>query len=182
METDMVILGIGNVLQKDDGFGVCAAAYLNENYTFSKEISIMNGGVEGIHLLDIFMENEKILILDTVQLDDTPASIYVIPSGELTGYGLNSGGAHEIGVLECLDMLELQGKKVPDATLLGIVPSEITFDIALSKRLTDAFDGYIKVVLHYLKEHGITSRVKASTTSLQKIIQKAKDPAGVMRG
>jgi hydrogenase maturation protease len=173
----MIILGIGNVLQKDDGFGVYAAAYLNENYTFSEEISIINGGVEGINLLNVFMDNDKILILDTIQLDDTPASIYAIPSNELAGYGLNSGGAHEIGVLQCLDMLELHGKEVPEATILGIIPSEITFDIALSDTLIDAFDDYIKVALNHLKKHGITSKEKESIISLDEMIQKTKDPS-----
>ncbi len=176
----MVILGIGNVLQKDDGLGVYAAAYMNENYTFSKEISIINGGVEGINLLNVFMDNNKVLILDTIELDDIPASIYVIPAEELGGHGLSSGGAHEIGVLQCLDMLELQGKEIPEATILGIIPDEVTFDIALSGTVIDAFDGYIKVALNHLEKHGITSRKKESHISLNEIIQKAKDPSGIM--
>lgn len=173
----MVILGIGNILQKDDGLGVYAASYLKGNYTFSEEVSIINGGVEGINLLNVFMYNDKILILDSIEIDDTPASIYAIPSTELAGHGLNSGGAHEIGVLQCMNMLELQGKEVPEATILGIIPSEITFDIALSNTLIDAFDGYIKVVLKHLKKHGITSKEKESIISLDEIIQKTKNPS-----
>ncbi|HHD83588.1 MAG TPA: hydrogenase expression/formation protein, partial [Campylobacteraceae bacterium] len=56
IERGFVLLGIGNVLQKDDGIGVYAAEYLLRNYTFSPEISIINGGVEGIKLLDIFID------------------------------------------------------------------------------------------------------------------------------
>jgi len=113
----MVILGIGNVLQKDDGLGVYASTYLKENYTFSKEIKIINGGVQGINLFNYFLEGNPILILDSIKLDDAPASIYAIPAQELAGYGLNSGGAHEIGVIQCLDMLELQGYEIPETML-----------------------------------------------------------------
>ena len=127
----MVILGIGNVLQKDDGLGVYASTYLKENYTFSEEVSVVNGGVEGINLFSIMEENDHVLILDSIEIDDNPASIYLIPSSELSGHGLNSGGAHEIGVLQCLDMLELQGKPLPKATILGMVPQHVTFDMAL---------------------------------------------------
>jgi len=176
----MVILGIGNVLQKDDGLGVYAATYLNENYIFSKEIQIINGGVKGIHLLNIFMENDHVLILDSIGLEDEPASIYAIPSEELSGHGLNSGGAHEIGVLQCLDMLELQGKPVPKALVLGIIPFEVTFDIALSDTIAEAFIGYIGVVLQYLEKHGITYKEKETITTLEEIINRAKDPSGVM--
>ncbi len=176
----MVILGIGNVLQKDDGFGVYAAMYLNENYLFPKDINIINGGVEGINLLNVFIENDKVLILDTIGLEDTPGSLYVIPTHELGGYGLNSGGAHEVGVLQCLDMLELQGKELPEAFVVGIVPAEVTFDIALSEELMDAFDGYIKVVLHKLKSYDISAKRKDIPVSLETIIRRAKDPSGVL--
>lgn len=176
----MVILGIGNILQKDDGFGVYAAMYLNENYLFSNDINIINGGVEGINLLNVFIENDKVLILDTIGLEDAPGSLYVIPTHELGGYGLNSGGAHEVGVLECLDMLELQGKALPEAYVIGIVPAEVTFDIALSEALKDVFDGYIKVVLHKLISYDIAAERKESPVSLETIISRAKDPSGVL--
>jgi hydrogenase maturation protease len=176
----MVILGIGNVLQKDDGFGVYASTYLKENYTFSKDIKIINGGVEGINLFSIFEENENILILDTIELKDTPASIYLLPADELTGHGLNSGGAHEIGVLQCLDMLELQAKPLPNSTILGIVPQEVTFEISLTKTLTEAFESYINVALKFLKDEKIEATKKDKVSSLEEIINRVKDPSGVM--
>ncbi len=177
----MVIIGIGNVLQKDDGLGVYAATYLNENYTFSKNIQIINGGVEGIHLLNILEENDHIVVLDCLQLDDTPASIYAIPAKEISGYGLNNGGAHEIGILQCMDMMELQGKEIPEAIVIGMVPAEVTFSFALSSEIVDEFDGYISVVLQYLTKHGIEYTYK-ETTTLCEIIDRAKDPSGVMIG
>jgi hydrogenase maturation protease len=167
----MVILGIGNILQKDDGLGVYASTYLKENYIFSKEVEVINGGVEGINLFSIFEESDKILILDALQLSDEPTSIYLIPSTELSGHGLNSGGAHEIGVLQCLDMLELQGKPQPKATILGMIPQHVTFEIALSDSLKEAFDGYIKVALNFLKKEGIEATPKEQRISLEEIIK-----------
>jgi len=170
----MTILGIGNILQKDDGFGVYASTYLKENYTFSQDITIINGGVEGINLFSVFEQSSNILILDTIELDDNPSSIYLIPAKELSGHGLNSGGAHEIGVLQCLDMLELQGKELPSATVLGIVPAHITFDIDLSDTLKEAFDGYIRVAFGFLEKEGIEAIVNDRIVSLEEIIQDCK--------
>jgi len=170
----MTILGIGNILQKDDGVGVYAATYLKKNYTFSKEIEIINGGVEGINLFSIFEKDDTILVLDSIELEDEPASIYLIPSYELSGHGLNSGGAHEIGVLQCLDMLELQGKPLPEATILGIIPQHITFDIALSQTITEAFEDYITTALKFLEKEGIKSTRKDQTASLREIIRAVK--------
>ncbi len=170
----MIILGIGNVLQKDDGIGVYAATYLQKNYTFSPEVEIINGGVEGINLFSVVERSNKLLILDSLELNDEPGSIYLIPSHELGGHGLNSGGAHEIGVLQVLDMLELQGKPLPDATVLGIIPHHITFDMALSDTLTEAFEEYIKVALKFLKDSGIEAILKEKEVSLEEIIREVK--------
>ncbi len=167
-------MGIGNVLEKDDGIGVYAASYLRENYTFSQSVKVINGGVEGINLYSVFEENENILILDTIELSDTPASIYLIPADELRGYGLNSGGAHEIGVMQCLDMLELQGKKTPKATLLGIIPKFITFEIDLSNTLKKEFKNYIDTALNYLKKEGIEATKNRDKVSLEEIIQSVR--------
>ncbi len=172
-----LLLGIGNVLQKDDGIGVYAAEYLLHNYTFIPDIEIINGGVEGIKLLDLFIEYDDIIILDTIALEDAPGSIYNIPAKELGGYGLNSGSAHEIGVLQCLDMLELQGKPRPESNIIAIVPAEITFAFGLSDILHEVFNRYIGVILADLKKRGIGVKQKEQTVSLEKIIMKFKDPA-----
>ena len=176
----MIIIGIGNVLQKYDGFGVYASTYLKKNYNFSQALAIINGGVEGINLYNHLVENKHVVILDILNIDDKPASIYAIPAQEIAGYGINNGGAHEIGIIQCLDMLEMQGKEIPETMLIGVVPGEVTFDFSLSEVLKDAFEDYISVVLQYLKKHGISATKREKIITLQEIIDKAKDPSSVM--
>jgi len=170
----MKIIGIGNVLEKDDGLGVYASTYLQKNYTFTPNIQIINGGIEGIHLLNILEEAKHLIILDSLELDDKPASIYAIPAQEISGYGLNNGGAHEIGIIQCMDMMELQGKEVPQAIVIGIVPAEVTFEFGLSQELTEAFESYVSVVLQYLQKHNIEWQRKEKVVTLEEIIYELK--------
>jgi hydrogenase maturation protease len=172
-----VILGIGNVLAQDDGFGVYACAYLSANYTFEPTIEIINGGVEGINLLNLFMEHERIIILDTISLDDEAGSIYNIPSFELSGYGLNSGGAHEVGVIQCLEMMELLGQSLPESNVIGIVPDSITFQMGLSDTLKERFNDYINTVINTLKTINICSKHNESQKSLEEIIEAIRYPS-----
>lgn len=176
----VVILGVGNVLQKDDAIGVYAAEYLMQNYTFTPKIKIINGGVEGINLLNIFIENDEVIILDTIALKDEPGSIYNIPSEELGGYGLNSGSVHEIGVLQCLDMLDLQDLPRPKSNIIAIVAQEITFEFALSNILKKTFNDYVKVILADLTQKRIYASKKATEIPLEKIILKFKDPSSLL--
>ncbi len=172
----IALLGIGNILEKDDGVAIYATQYLQKNYTFSPSIEIINGGVEGINLLNLFMEYEEILILDAIEIEDDPGSIYHIPSEKLTGYGLNSGGAHEIGVLQCFDILELMAKPLPKSSVIGIVPAEIDVSIALSSVIEEKFLTYIKTIINILKTKNIQVETREDSESLITIIENFRDP------
>lgn len=172
------VLGVGNILEYDDGIAVYATAYLEANYTFDPPIRIINGGVEGINLLDVFIEHTQIVILDAIAVDDVPGSIYHIPSSELTGYGLNSGGAHEIGVMQCIDMLELLGRPLPASSVVGIVPEQVIVRIGLSDTLAATFPRYIDTVLNILRAGGITARPVERAVSLEAIILGFQTPRG----
>jgi hydrogenase maturation protease len=173
---DLAILGVGNILEKDDGVAVYATKFLEENYTFPASVEILNGGVEGINLLNLFMEFKHIIILDAIEIKDEAGSIYHIPSSELTGYGLNSGGAHEIGVIQCFDILELMGKELPLSSVLGIVPKEIDVHIGLSETITEKFDIYIQTLLDILKEFHVSVKKNDKNVSLEEVIEGFKNP------
>jgi len=170
------LLSVGNILEFDDGIAIYASEYLEKNYTFSPDIDIINGGVEGINLLNLFMEYRYILILDAIEIEDEAGSIYHIPSSELTGYGLNSGGAHEIGVIQCFDILELMGKELPESSVLGIIPQQIDVQIGLSERLHVKFETYIQTLLKILKDFEIEVIENEEKISLEEIIEGFKNP------
>lgn len=173
---ELAILGVGNILEKDDGIAIYATKYLETNYSFEPSLDIINGGVEGINLLNMFMEYKHIIILDAIEIDDEAGSIYHIPSHELTGYGLNSGGAHEIGVLQCFDILELMDREIPKSSVLGIIPEIIDVEIGLSSLIASKFDSYIQILLEILVNEGITIERNPSITTLSKIIEEFKNP------
>lgn len=171
----LTILGIGNILQRDDGIGVYATAFLKKNYEFTPSIHFKEGGVAGMALLDTIEESCSLIILDSIEINDAPGSIYVIPANELGGYGINCGGAHEIGVLECLDMLELQGKELPNAAVIGIVPQEIDLQIGLSASLKEHFNDYVKTIISAIIKLDFKVGKRKEQYSLQEIIDRFKD-------
>ncbi len=173
---NLAVLGVGNILEKDDGVAIYATRYLEENFDFMPKVEIINGGVEGINLLNFFMEYPQILILDAIELDDEAGSIYHIPSEELTGYGLNTGGAHEVGVIQCIDMLELMDKPLPKSSILGIVPEHVEVFIGLSDTITKHFETYITTIIQIIEAEGITVHKHKNIISLKEIITTFKDP------
>ena len=173
---DLAVLGVGNILEKDDGVAIYATSYLEKNYTFSPKIDVINGGVEGINLLNLFMEYKYVLILDAIEIEDEVGSVYHIPSSELTGYGLNSGGAHEIGVIQCFDILELMGKELPKSSVLGIIPHHIDVHIGLSDAMKEKFETYVQTLLKILKDFEIEVVKNDKKISLEAIIEEFRNP------
>ena len=47
---DVLVLGIGNVLWADEGFGVRAVEALHAGWTFPPEVRLMDGGLSLIHI------------------------------------------------------------------------------------------------------------------------------------
>ena len=52
----VLILGVGNILLTDEGFGVRAAAYLEEHYRWPGNVTLMDGGTQGLMLMSELMD------------------------------------------------------------------------------------------------------------------------------
>ncbi len=175
-EKRIIVLGIGNLLEKDDGIGVYATTYMERNLTCKPHVAFINGGVEGINLLNTFLECDEMTVLDTIMLDDEPGSIYNIPSDKLAGLGVNSGGAHEVGVLQVMEMIELLGHTMPRTHVIGIIPQEITFEIGLSETLSAKAEAFINTAIAHLRESGIEVERKTPEIALETIIEQFRHP------
>jgi hydrogenase maturation protease len=163
METykDCAVIGVGNILFKDDGIGVLAAKYLEENYSFEPQIDVVEGGTLGLNLINYFEEYEKVIVLDSVSINDEPGSIYKIPAEELLNSGRVRQTAHEVEVVQMLEICSLLEKKA-EVTLIGIVPSDIvTTKIGLSAQLESAFESYINEIIKELQNSNINVKKTA---------------------
>lgn len=159
----LLVLGVGNILASDDGFGIYAARYLRTNYSFSGEIDIIDAHVEGINLLNIFSGYDRVLVLDVIDSD----GVYLIPSSQLRGFNFKT--AHDIGIIETLELYEmLEGKKL-DVDILAIGYESIDDGIGLSRKLEQNFDIFIDEVIKYLDSCNIKS-IKNSNVSLRETI------------
>ena len=121
---EAVIIGVGNILLKDEGVGIYAAKYIDENFLFSPSIDIIDGGTIGYRLINYLQGYDKVFILDTISADDEPGSIYSMPSEALMGMGHYRRTAHEVEVVEMLEICSLT-ETMAEVNVIGIVPEDI---------------------------------------------------------
>ncbi|GMT44087.1 MAG: hydrogenase expression/formation protein [bacterium] len=168
---EAVIIGVGNILLKDEGVGIYAAKYIDENFLFSPSIDIIDGGTIGYRLINYLQGYDKVFILDTISADDEPGSIYSMPSEALMGMGHYRRTAHEVEVVEMLEICSLT-ETMAEVNVIGIVPEDIkNVGIDLTDKLKNHFDAFVGTAINELKKAGFKARRKRNKRSLDAIIQ-----------
>ncbi len=134
----ILVLGIGNILQKDDGLGVhIINTILDSEMELPGEVEFLDGGTAGYDLLGLMQNRDKIVIVDALKVDDKPGSIYRFTPKHLKAEG-NTCSLHDVGIQKILKMLSLTGEN-PEVEIIGIVPEDIqSFEIGLSESVQNA--------------------------------------------
>lgn len=172
----IAVVGVGNVLFMDEGVGVYAAKYLEKNYTFSDNVDIIDGGVLGFRLMPFFQDYDYVLLLDTVSIEDKAGSIYKLPKEAMLGLGSYRKTAHEVEVVEMLEICTFLDK-CAEVTVIGIIPLDIeTVANALTKDLLDNFDIFIRTILDELQKLGANYSLKSPITTINDIITTFFEP------
>lgn len=159
-----IIIGVGNLLFKDEGVGIYAAKYLEENYDFDDSLEIIDGGTLGFKLMSYFQEYDNVIILDTVSIEDEAGSIFRLPSDVLLGLGNYRKTAHEVEIVEMLEICSVLDKHA-EVTILGIIPEDIiAVEIGLTKKIEDKFEDYINTALKEVESVGVKITKKDNKT------------------
>jgi len=173
----IAVIGAGNVLFYDEGIGIFAQRYLDENYEFSSNVTIVDGGVLGFQLMTYYQDYDKVLILDTITMHgEERGTIYSIPAEELLGLGSYKQNAHEVEIVEMLEICSLLDK-MADVKIIGIVPEDIIeVRTDLTSKLKANFNNFVNTAINELKNMGIEIKEKENKKSLEEIIKLYEDP------
>lgn len=165
-----IVIGVGNLLFKDEGIGIYAAKYIEENYDFEPSIEIIDGGTLGFKLMSYFQEYDNVIILDTVSIEDTPGEIYRLPSDVLLGLGNYRKTAHEVEIIEMLEICSVLDEHAA-VTIIGIIPEDIEkVEIGLTPKIEERFNEYIAHIVKEIEGIGSKATLK-NTKSIKQIAQ-----------
>lgn len=165
-----IVIGVGNLLFKDEGIGIYAAKYIEENYSFEPSIEIIDGGTLGFKLMSYFQEYDNVIILDTVSIEDTPGEIFRLPSDVLLGLGNYRKTAHEVEIVEMLEICSVLDEHAA-VTIMGIIPEDIEkVEIGLTPKIESRFEEYIAHVIKEIESIGCSAS-KINNKSIKQIAQ-----------
>jgi len=118
-----LILGIGNILWADEGFGVRAVEALHQRFSFSPDVCVMDGGTQGIFLLPWVRSAERLLIFDAVDFGMAPATLKLVRGNDVPRYmGAKKVSMHQAGFQEVLASADLTDSLPGELALVGVQP------------------------------------------------------------
>jgi hydrogenase maturation protease len=157
----ILVLGVGNILFRDEGVGVRAVESLLANYDFSDNVTLMDGGTLGSRLIGPMMEADFVLVLDAVLGGDKPGTLYRYQGQDLRRSLAFQDSMHQANLIDTLTQCELIGKR-PDALIVGIEPEDFkTMDINISPLLASRLPAMCDMALAELRALGGEATPKA---------------------
>jgi hydrogenase maturation protease len=147
----IMVLGLGNILMGDEGFGVHVIRRLQES-ELSNEVRIEEGGVEGLNLLGHLDGIKRLMVVDVMMIDMEPGELRVIKAEDMPGEpGKQIVSFHQVGVLELMHLADLIGYQ-PEVTFLVTRPEKMDWSMELSPRLRPAVDKAVNEVRKWCLE------------------------------
>lgn len=123
LEFDTLVLGIGNVLWADEGFGVRAVEALHAEYCVPPGVRLMDGGTQGMFLLPYVCQVKRLLIFDAIDFGLAPGTLQLIRDQQVPCYlGAKKVSMHQTGFQEVLASSELLGNCPRQLALIGTQP------------------------------------------------------------
>jgi hydrogenase maturation protease len=173
-ERKILVLGIGNILWADEGFGVRAVEHLAAHYSFGPEVQIMDGGTQGLYLLPVLEDLETLIIVDAIDFGLPPATLHHVEGSAVPAtIGARKMSLHQTGFQEVLALLELRGHAPRAIHLVGVQPVTMQdYGGGLTEAVARQVSPAVQMVLDLL-----TQRYGVSPIPLQ---QAPEPGAGVM--
>ena len=79
----LCVLGIGNVLWADEGFGVRCIEALQQRYEFAPHVQLIDGGTQGLYLVQHVQQADRLLIFDAIDYGLAPGELKLVRNDDV---------------------------------------------------------------------------------------------------
>ena len=161
----IMILGVGNILFSDEGVGIHVVQALGEEYLFSDNVTIEDGGVLGIRLLGIISQADNLIVVDAIRNGGPPGTLYRLDGDAIPGRVRAKNSLHQVDLLEALTLCQALDK-VPETVIIGVEPQDIeTVGLEMTAPVQEKFEELKAMALRELDRLGADYERKGGESS-----------------
>ncbi len=163
----VLVLGIGNVLWADEGFGVRCAEALHERFVLPPQVQVVDGGTQGMYLLDFVCSASHVLVLDAIDFRLEPGALKVFRDAEVPEWSDTKMSLHQATFQELLSLARLRDRFPEKITLIGVQPAELD-DLggSLSPTVRARLDEAVALAVAELSDWGVVAVPRTEPVAL----------------
>jgi hydrogenase maturation protease len=159
-EMRKIVLGLGNLLNRDEGLGVQALKSLDSHLGPHPAFELLDGGVLGLNLLMPVEECSHLLILDAVDANKPAGTVIELTKHQIPLYAGVKLSQHQITFQEVLGLAKMRGKLPEFVHLIGIQPEDISIGLDLSPVVTQSLPELVSRCIYRLQKWGLDPKIK----------------------
>jgi hydrogenase maturation protease len=151
---NVLILGVGNLLLTDDGFGVHVINELR-NIPLPPNVTLIEAGIVSHQLIPEFHKADLLIFIDAVEAGDSPGSIFRFRPEDMRFMTNLKVSLHDMSLMDVLHMTELTGKR-PETIIIAVQPKDVkSCAMELNEEIRAVIPRVIELVFEELKSHGV---------------------------
>jgi hydrogenase maturation protease len=126
----VMVVGIGNVLNSDDGLGPFVARTLLGGFDFPADVDVVDAGTPGLDLVSMLHGVEAAVLVDAVRDAGAPGDVKRYDrTSILEGGARTTMSPHEPGLRAALLTMEFRGGGPTEVVLWGAIPEGVLSDL-----------------------------------------------------
>lgn len=153
---EILVLGIGNPLWGDEGFGLAVLSALEANWRLPAGVATLDGGTQGMYLLPHVQAARRLLVLDAIDFALPPGTPLVLRDSDVPRLmGARRLSLHQTTFQDVLAAAELLGGVPQRMALVGVQCRSLQdFGGPLSAEVADAIPAAVTQTVAVLTEWG----------------------------
>jgi hydrogenase maturation protease len=152
----IVVLGVGNILLKDEGIGVRVIEEFQRQYETPPNVRVVDGGTQGLWLMATIQETDHLIVVDAVLGDGEPGTLYRLEKDDLPKGLRAKQSTHDSDLVEALNLCYLLETGPQSVVVLGVQPQDITpFGLEMTEPVAARIPDLVRGIVDELRKLGI---------------------------
>lgn len=153
---ETLILGIGNTLLTDEGAGIHALNHLQSEYPNIPNLTFLDGGTLSFTLATWIEDCTNLIVFDAAELNQPAGTVNTFVGQAFDDFlGASKRSAHEVGLLDLMDIARLTGHFPQNRALIGIQPDTMSWGMqptaSVQSSLAQAVDEAVSLISRWQK-------------------------------
>lgn len=153
-----VVLGLGNILNRDEGLGIQALQLLDTQLGDHPDLELLDGGVLGLNLLMIVEECSHLLILDAVNARKPAGTLIELVKKDIPLFAGIKLSEHQVTFQEVLGLASIRGFLPENLYIIGLQPDDLSIGLGVSPIIEKMLPQVVNKAIEKLTAWGLISQ------------------------